>query len=107
VFAEAPENDLLRVFVLVVHKSADTVAALPAKLAAKPDDPVYQRIESSLLSAIAGLPKLERSEPSKPRLVNLRVYESHNERTAAKKVEMFEKGELAIRETWTLSEYPS
>jgi hypothetical protein len=32
----------------------------------------------------------------KPRLFNLRVYESHNERAAAKKVEMFEKGELAI-----------
>ena len=110
VFAEAPENDLIRVFVLLVHKSAETVATLQAKfaedeeyrktaaayLAAKADDPVYVRIESSLLSAIAGMPRLEKPDASKPRLLNLRVYESHNERSAAKKVEMFEKGELAI-----------
>ncbi len=110
VFAEAPENDLIRVFVLVVHKSAETVATLQAKfaedeeyrkaaaayLAAKADDPVYVRIESSLLSSIAGMPQLEKPDTSKPRLLNLRVYESHNERAAAKKVEMFEKGELAI-----------
>ncbi len=110
VFAEAPENDLIRVFVLVVHKSAETAATLQAKLAAdeeyrkaaaaylavKADDPVYVRIESSLLSAIAGMQRLEKPDASKPRLLNLRVYESHNERAAAKKVEMFEKGELAI-----------
>ncbi|MCE9562773.1 MAG: NIPSNAP family protein [Planctomycetes bacterium] len=110
VFAEAPENEQLRVFVLVVHSSADTVATLPARLAAddeyrkaaaaylgaKADDPVYGRIESTLLSAIAGMPRIEKPDPSKPRLLNLRVYESHNERAAAKKVEMFEKGELAI-----------
>lgn len=110
VFAEAPDNDLIRVFVLVVHKSAETVATLPVKLAddeeyrkaaaaylgAKADDPVYVRIESSLLSAIAGMPRLVKPDATKPRLLNLRVYESHNERAAAKKVEMFEKGELAI-----------
>ena len=42
------------------------------------------------------MPKLEKPDTSKPRLLNLRVYESHNERAAAKKVEMFETGELAI-----------
>src|SRR6185312_5618057 len=46
--------------------------------------------------AIAGMPRLEKPDASKPRLLNLRIYESHNERAAAKKVEMFEKGELAI-----------
>ncbi len=110
VFAAPPENDVVRVFVLVVHPSADTVSALPARLAADVEyraaaaaylearaaDPVYLRIESSLLAAIAGMPRLERPDASKPRLLNLRVYESHNERAAAKKVEMFERGELAI-----------
>lgn len=111
VFVAPAEKDLLKVHVLVVHKAADTVASLPAGLAAdaeyrkaaeaylaaKPDDSVYLRIEGSLLAAIAGMPKLEKPDPSKPRLFNLRVYESHNERAAAKKVEMFEKGgELAI-----------
>jgi hypothetical protein len=110
VFAEDAGKDLVRVHVLVVHQSGDGVTALPAKLAgdaeyqaaaathlgAKAADPVYVRIESSVLAAIAGMPKLERPDTSKPRLLNLRVYESHNERAAAKKVEMFEKGELAI-----------
>jgi hypothetical protein len=45
---------------------------------------------------IAGLPRLERPDASKPRLFNLRTYESHNERAARKKVEMFDKAELAI-----------
>ena len=110
VFVEPGENDLLKVCVLVDHKTSETIATLPAKLsadavyrtaataylAARPDDPVYLRIESSLLSAIPGMPRLEHPDPSKPRLLNMRVYESHNERAAAKKVEMFEKGELAI-----------
>ena len=110
VFVEQPEANLLRVVVLIVHKSGDDVALLPSRLAAdeeyrkaakafleaKADDPVYTRIESSLLTAIPGMPKLERPDASKPRLLNLRIYESHNERAAAKKVEMFEKGELGI-----------
>jgi hypothetical protein len=110
VFAAEPEGDVLRVFVLIVHPSAESVATLPARLAAdeaytkaageyltaSAADPVYSRYESSLLAAIAGMPRLERPDAGKPRLLNLRVYESHNERSAAKKVEMFEKGELAI-----------
>ncbi|HEY2911304.1 MAG TPA: NIPSNAP family protein [Gemmataceae bacterium] len=109
-FTEPPEKDVLRLTVLIVHKSADEVVGLPARLAAdeeyrkaaaayraaRPDDPVYLRIESSLLAAIGGMPKLDKPDASKPRLLNLRVYESHSERAAAKKVEMFEKGELAI-----------
>ncbi len=110
VFTESPENGLVRVSVLVVHKTPESVTALPTRLVAdqeylktagayleaKADDPVYQRIESSLLVAISGMPKLEKPDVSKPRLFNLRVYESHNERAAAKKIEMFEKGELEI-----------
>ena len=65
--------------------------------AAKADDPAYLHIDSSLLVAISGMPKLLKPDnASKPRLLNLRVYESHNERSAAKKVEMFETAELAI-----------
>jgi hypothetical protein len=65
-------------------------------LGAKAAAPGYERISVSLLGAIAGMPKLEKTDPSQPRLFNLRVYESHNERAAAKKVEMFEKGEIEI-----------
>src|SRR5262245_19981116 len=42
------------------------------------------------------MPKLEKTDILKPRLLNLRIYESHNERAARKKIEMFNKGELAI-----------
>jgi hypothetical protein len=110
VFATAAEGDALKVVVLVVHPSADSAALMPAKLAADAeyrkaaagyldaaaDNPVYGRIESSLLVAISGMPRLGKTDPAKPRLFNLRVYESHNERAAAKKIEMFEAGELAI-----------
>jgi hypothetical protein len=110
VFVEKSAPDSLKVYVLIVHPSADRVASLPARLAADDayrkaaaeyldapaPDPVYARIESSLLTPIAGMPKLVRPDASKPRLLNLRIYESHNERAAAKKVEMFNVGELAI-----------
>ena len=110
VFTEPPVKDVARVFVLVVHHSAESVTTLPARLAADDEyrkgaaaylgaraaDPVYQRIESSLLAAIPGMPRMEKPDPSKPRRLNLRVYESHNERAAAKKVEMFQTAELAI-----------
>jgi len=53
-------------------------------------------VESSLLAAIDGMPKLAVPDTGKPRLLNLRIYESHNERAGLKKIEMFNKGELAI-----------
>jgi hypothetical protein len=109
-FVEKPGPDQVKLYVLVVHPSAEGVATLPARLAANeeyrkaagdylaatPKEPVYSRIESSLLVPIEGMPKLEKPDPSKPRLLNLRVYESHNERAARKKIEMFNKAELAI-----------
>ncbi len=42
------------------------------------------------------MPRLEKPDASKPRLFNLRIYESHNERAGQKKIEMFNKAELAI-----------
>lgn len=110
VFSEPPADGTIKVHVLIVHATAESVVTLPARLAAdeehrkaaadydaaKPADPVYARVESSLLAPVEGMPKLEKPDPAKPRLFNLRVYESHNERAARKKVEMFNKGELAI-----------
>jgi hypothetical protein len=59
-------------------------------------DPVYERIESSLLVAFEGMPHLAKPDTSKPRIVNLRTYESHNERAAKKKIEMFNTKEMPI-----------
>ncbi|MBL8798871.1 MAG: NIPSNAP family protein [Planctomycetia bacterium] len=110
VFLDQANAELTKVFVLVVAPSAEASAGLAARLAddveyrklaanylnAPASDPVYMRIESSLLAAIDGMPKLEKPDAAKPRLLNLRVYESHNERAARKKIEMFDQGELAI-----------
>lgn len=110
VFVEKGKDGETTVYTLIVYPSADAVTGLSAQLAADENylmaakdylaasatDPVYSRIESSLLVPIAGMHKLERPDPSKPRLLNLRIYESHNERAAKKKIEMFNKGELAI-----------
>jgi hypothetical protein len=110
VFEEKGKDDQLKVIVLIVFQSADQLAGLSARLAAddeyqkagaeylaaKAADPVYARIQSSLLQAIEGMPKLEKPDTSKPRLLNLRIYQSHNERAGKKKIEMFNKGELAI-----------
>lgn len=110
VFWEEVDKDHRKAYVLAVHPSAEQVTSLPARLAADADyqksaaeylsapatDPVYARIESSLMLPIAGMPRLVRPDTSRPRLLNLRIYESHNERAAAKKIEMFNTGELAI-----------
>jgi len=110
VFLDQANAELMKVFVLIVASSAEGCAGLAARLTedaeyrklaanylnAPASDPVYMRIESSLLAAIDGMPKLEKPDASKPRLLNLRVYESHNERAARKKIEMFDQGELAI-----------
>lgn len=110
VFSEAVAGDVLTVQVLIVANSVETLATLGARLAADEEyakaaadylsapaaDPIYDRIESSLLGAIEGLPHIATPDTGKSRILNLRIYESHNERAAAKKIEMFNKHELAI-----------
>jgi hypothetical protein len=110
VFVDKPAKDRMKVYVLIVHPSTEHVVTLSARLSVdegyrkaageylevRASDPVYTRIDSSLLAAIEGMPKLVRPDASRPRLLNLRVYESHNERAGKKKIEMFNRGELAI-----------
>jgi len=58
--------------------------------------PAYERIESSLLQSFTMMPKLEVPE-KKPRIFELRRYESPNETAGKKKIEMFNSGgEIAI-----------
>jgi hypothetical protein len=110
VFVEKAREDQRLVYVLIVHRSMDSVVGLSTRLSADEtyrkaagdylstpaSDPVYRRIDSWLLAAIEGMPKLEAPSTSQPRLFNLRIYESHNERAGKKKIEMFNKSELAI-----------
>ena len=90
-------------YVLMVHKSLDTVVNSASMLLAddqcrKSDfinaplsEPAYVRVESSLMRAFEGLPELVVPE-RKPRILELRRYESHSIKAARKKIEMFNKG---------------
>jgi hypothetical protein len=62
-------------------------------------DPPYIRVESSLMVAFDGLPRLEvpkQTAEKKPRIFELRTYESHSKKANKKKIEMFNVGEIAL-----------
>ncbi len=95
-------------YVLAVHKSLESVAKAASRLLEDDEyrkadfvntglsEPGYVRIESSLMVAFKDMPKLEVPE-KKPRIFELRIYESHGIKAAKKKIEMFnEGGEIAI-----------
>jgi hypothetical protein len=103
------------VHVLIVHKSLEAFASLSDRLAADAEyqaaaapylnveatSPAFVRIDTSLMRAFDGLPKLELpfaggEGPRRPRIFELRTYESHSEKAARKKIEMFNGGEIAI-----------
>lgn len=84
-----------------VAKGADLLsdAALQEKGAAylgvAAEDPVYERIESWLTRGIEGMPAMS-LPPKGSQMYQLRIYESHSEKAAKKKIEMFNTAELAI-----------
>jgi len=96
-----PNNPTL--YVLMVHKSLDTVVNSASMLMADDEfrkadfintslsEPGYVRMESSLMLAFKGLPQLVVPE-KKPRIFELRTYESHSIKAAKKKIEMFNEG---------------
>jgi len=102
-----------RVYVLVPAKSLDALASLPARLLGDPElaragaayldapasAPAYVRMESFLLRAFEAMPRVE-APPSaaehRPRIFELRVYESHSKKANLTKIEMFNKAEIAI-----------
>jgi hypothetical protein len=108
-----PESPTLHV--LIVHKTLDTFATLGDRLAADAEyqragaeylnapatDPVFVRVDTWLMRAFAGQPALHLpfgggEAGKKRRIFELRTYESHSERAALKKIEMFNTGEMAI-----------
>jgi hypothetical protein len=67
-----------------------------AYLNAPASEPAYERIQSSLLKAFAKMPKMEVPQ-NKPRIFELRRYESATEAAGKKKIDMFENlGEMSI-----------
>ena len=97
-------------YVLLVHKSAESIISFNAKIVmdaqhnavgadflnAIATDPAFARIDSALMVAFSGMPALETPDTKKPRIFELRTYESHNEKANRKKIEMFNMGEIAI-----------
>ena len=101
-------NDL---YVLLPHKTAESFVALQRRLAADEayqaagrsvlgaakSDPAYARYESSLMLAFDDCPQVSAPAKSESRVLQLRIYESHNEERAKRKIHMFnEGGEIAI-----------
>lgn len=111
---DAPKPDeAAGLYVLIPHASLEAFASAPAKVLADEayrntgaaylnlpsTDAAYARYESSLLRAFASMPKIELpaySREQKPRLFELRTYESHSETAGAKKIEMFDTGETDL-----------
>jgi len=90
-------------YVLLVHKSLETVMNSASMLMADDEyrntdfiksslsEPGYVRMESSLMVAFKGLPQLRVPE-KKSRIFELRTYESHSIKAAKKKIAMFNEG---------------
>jgi hypothetical protein len=98
-------------YVLLPFKSLEAMTAARAQFGADaetakaeftnvpPSDPGYVTKESSLLLAFSGMPKLEvppQVVEKKPRLFELRTYQAHSGKASAKKIEMFNIGEIDI-----------
>lgn len=109
---QGDENDH-SVFVLIPFPTIDKFALLNQTLAEDTTyqtdaasyfersikDPVYQRIESRFLKAFKGMPVMEIpavSQNKTDRIFELRLYESHTEDHARRKVKMFNEGEIQI-----------
>lgn len=106
-----PAEGISPIWVLIPHPSVESVATLKARLAgdsqflsdggefldAPASAPAFKRMESSLMIAFAGMPKLETPAKNPGRVFQLRTYESPSEKTGLKKIEMFnDAGEIKI-----------
>jgi hypothetical protein len=106
-----PDNPTM--YVLLPHKSAEAFATANDRIRADADyvkagaefinapatDPSYVRVESAFMVAFATMPRLEIPKftaEKKPRVFELRTYESHSRKANLKKIEMFNTGEIAI-----------
>lgn len=97
--------------VLIPHASAESAVSVGQRLAgdaayqkagapflaAPADRPAFDRVESALLVAFAGMPRLAPPDTSAARIFEMRRYEGPGEAASLKKIEMFDTGgELEI-----------
>jgi hypothetical protein len=113
VFTELQDSPTNKVYVLIPCDSLEIFEAIPARLAADADyqaaaaaymalpksNPAYERNESSLNVAFESMKKLA-APPSaadkKPRIFELRTYQSPSESKGINKVQMFNSGEVPL-----------
>jgi len=105
-----PQNPSL--YVLLPSKSLETLVLPGTRLAASGEmakasafwdapapSPAYIRQESSLMMAFETFPRLEvpaGAAEKRPRIFELRTYESHSEKAHLKKIERLKQGEISI-----------
>jgi hypothetical protein len=108
---ELREGQVKDVWMLLRHDSAESVMTTTARLLADEkfvsdgkaylelpqNDPLYTRIESTMMLAFDGIPKIEAPDASKARIFQMRIYESHSMLKGQKKIEMFNSaGEIDL-----------
>ena len=121
VFTEPDAKDGQAVWVLIPHPTLDSVASVNASLNADPavqaagseylstptkDQPAFDRIDSWCFLPFSGLPRLAvpaLARQRKPRIFEMRTYESFSELKALKKVAMFNAGEIGVMQELNLS----
>jgi hypothetical protein len=121
VFTELDPKDGPAVWVLVPHPSLGSLAAAAASLNADPSvqaagkaylttptaaQPAFDRIDSWVFLPFAGLPRLavpSLARERRPRVFEMRTYESYSELKALKKVAMFNAGEIGVMQELGLS----
>jgi hypothetical protein len=120
-FTEPAEKDGTTVWVLIPHASLDAVVSTTAALALDPavraaaadyfadptrTNPAFERIDSWLLLAFAGMPRLAvpaLRRAGAPRVFEMRTYESYSEAKALNKIDMFNDGEIGLMQDLQLS----
>jgi len=105
------EADSPNLYVLLPHKSAESLLTMMSRLASDPalaeaasflveapkSDPAYVRFESSLMLGFDAFPQVRIPAKGDARIFQLRIYESHNDERAMVKIAMFnEGGEIEI-----------
>ncbi|MBV9075491.1 MAG: NIPSNAP family protein [Acidobacteria bacterium] len=107
------ESESTDLYVLLAHTSIESLTSFSGRLStdrtfqnageaiihAPKSDAAFVRYESSLIFSFDAFPRLKLPTQAESRLLQLRIYESHSNERARKKIEMFnEGGELKIFE---------
>jgi NIPSNAP len=99
-YALLPSADLEALVLLDSRLAADPeyAKAGAAFLEAPATSPAYERMESSLMIAFEGWPRIQppASAANRSRIFELRTYESPSDRDHVRKVEMFNSGEFEV-----------